>query len=148
MVEDGDTDELDIRHLSFDRKEGKKKERSFKCKVVAKGDKHKILIPERQLFVQLVRFASGKGPKDYAEFYSQVDQNLKNQKKSTRHDMDIHEIMSLITWGRYDMIVILDAPNAKTYNEFLASYINPGTSTYFGTTETHVVASAMGHPPN
>lgn len=137
--------ELGIKHLSYDRERKEKKERIFKGRVIKEGDRHKLIIPERQFFIQLVRFAPGKGPKDYADFYKELDDRLKGEKKPTRHDMDIHEIMSIITWGRYDMAVVLDAPDAKTYNEFLASYINPGTSVYFGSTETLVGASAMWH---
>jgi hypothetical protein len=112
------------------------KERKFKCRTVKKGENYSLMIPERQLFVQLVRFAPGKGPKDYVEFHENFN--------TPRHKKDIHEIATFLTWGTYDMVVIWDAPNLETYNEFLASWINPSTG-FPGTSDTLVGAIALRH---
>ena len=116
--------ELDIRHWHFDKKDGKKKDRGpFKCKVLKEG----VLLPERQFFVQLVKFAPGKGPKDFFDFYTALDKKLKAMYGKTRcEQMDIHEIVSFLTWGQYDMVVLWDAPDMTTANEFLAAWVDPG----------------------
>lgn len=117
--------ELDMRH----------KERRFKCRTVKKEAKYSLMIPERQFLVQLIRFAPGKGPNDYVEFHESFNKR--------RHEKyDIHEIATFLTWGNYDMVVIWDAPDLETYNEFLASWINSG---FPGTTDTLVTALAKKH---
>ena len=134
-------EELDIRHWSFDKKEGKKKDRGpFKCRTLKEG----ILLPERQFFVQLVKFAPGKGPKDFFDCYINMDEKLKRMYKGkTRCEgMKIHEIVSFVTWGPYDMVVLWDAPSMTTANEFLAAWIDPCD---YGTSTTLPVAVASRH---
>ncbi len=120
--------ELDMRH----------KDRKFRCRTVKKVDKplYRLVIPERQFFVQLISFAPGKGPKDYVEFHEKLNER--------RHSMDIHEIATFLTWGPYDMVVIWDAPNLETYNEFLAEWVNPSSGSP-GTGPTLVGASSLAH---
>ena len=125
--------ELEIQHWP----KNKKNRPPFKARTLKPG----VILPERQFFVQLVKFAPGKGPKDFTNFYNSLDKKLAgmyNQKYAvksgkTRCDgMDIHEIVSFVTWGAYDMVVLWDAPNMTTANEFLAAWIDPsdyGTST-------------------
>ena len=120
--------ELDMRH----------KERRFRCRTVKRGENYSLMIPERQFFVQLIRFAPGKGPNDYLEFH-------KNFNKQRHETFDIHEIVTFLTWGDYDMAVLWDAPNIEAYNEFLATWINPNNG-FPGTSDTLVVALAKRHP--
>jgi uncharacterized protein with GYD domain len=137
--------ELDFRHWSYDPRTKKRTERIFKSRLVRTEDGREVKVPDRQFFIQLVRFTPGKGPKDYTEFYKEIDEKLARGGKKTRHELDIHEIATFATFGRYDMIVLCDAPNMATYNKFLASYINPGSGKSFGTTETQIVACAIIH---
>ncbi len=137
--------ELDFRHWSFDAKTKKRVERSFKCDVVKTEDGHRLKIPKRQFFIQLVKFTPGKGPKDYTEFYNEIDEKLRRHGKKTRHELDIHEIATFVTFGQYDMVVLCDAPNMLTYSKFLASYINPGNSSSFGSTNTLISACSATH---
>jgi hypothetical protein len=132
-------EELDIRHWSLDKKEGKKKDRGpFKARKVSKG----LLIPERQFFVQLVKFAPGKGPEDFFTFYIDLDKKLKTMYGKTRCEgMKIHEIISLLTWGPYDMVVLWDAPDMNTANEFLAAWVDLG----FGASVTMPVGACIRH---
>jgi uncharacterized protein with GYD domain len=134
--------ELDIRHWSFDKKEGKKKDRGpFKYRTLKEG----LLLPERQFFVQLVKFAPGKGPKDFFEFHIHLDEKLKRMYKGkTRCEgMKIHEIVSFVTWGLYDMVVLWDAPSMATANEFLAAWVDSGD---YGTSTTLPVGIVYMHP--
>ena len=129
---------LPIKHISYDRKARKFKDRKFRCRTVKKDALYSLMIPERQVFVQLFKFAPGKGPRDYVQFHRNMN--------ARRHGMDIHEIATFLTWGRYDMVVIWDAPDLETYNEFLGSWINPKGSSP-GSSETLPSALAMSHGP-
>ena len=117
---------------------GKKRlTRKFRGELLKKNNDYSLILPDRQFFVQLVKFAPGKGPKDWVAFHKGMNRH--------RHSMDIHEIATFLTWGRYDMVVIWDAPDLETYNKFLASWVNPGGTSPI-TSETQVVANAMTHP--
>jgi uncharacterized protein with GYD domain len=128
---------LPIIHISHDDK-GKRTDRTFNCRSVKKDPLYSLMIPQRQIFVQLIKFAPGKGPKDYVQFHDGMN--------ADRRKMDIHEIATFLTWGRYDMVVIWDAPNLEKYNEFLALWINP-TGSPPGSSETLTNATALLHPP-
>lgn len=112
------------------------RQRKFKGQVLKQARDFNLVLPDRQFFVQLVKFAAGKGPSDWVAFHKNMNRR--------RREMDIHEIATFLTWGRYDMVVIWDAPDVETYNKFLASWINPGGDSPM-TSDTHVVASALTH---
>lgn len=124
-------EELPLIHLS--KKEGQRK---FEGEVLKKDDDYSLILPDRQFFVQLVKFAPGKGPKDWVAFHKPMNER--------RHEMDIHEVATFLTWGEHDMVVIWDAPDVKTYNRFLSSWINPNSDAIF-TGDHRVVAGAMKH---
>lgn len=121
---------LPIMHVSRGR------ERSFKCKPVQTYGGIALLKPDRQLLVQLVKFAPGKGPQDYVKYYEELDRRLRRRYKKTRHQMDYHEIASFATYGRYDMVVLWDAKDLDTVNRVLAESINPAITKICGTFET------------
>lgn len=135
--------EMEIRHWKYDKKEGKKKDRIFKCKTVSDKPGLRLMLPERQFFIQLIKFAPGKGPKDYYDFYIKLDKKLEQMYGGNRCDhMDVHEIVSFVTWGRYDMAVLCDAPDMRTANKFLAAWVDPNG---FGSSETSPVALISSH---
>lgn len=102
-----------------------------------------LVIPKEQFFLQFVRFAAGKGPKDYIEFYREIDKVLKQKgDRKTRHEMGIHEIASFITLGRYDMVVLWEAPDMATFNKFMAAWPNPNG---FGSSETSASTTLLRH---
>ena len=123
--------------LPFTHLPGEGKPRKFKGQVLKQARDYNLVLPERQFFVQLATFAPGKGVSDWIAFHKTMNRR--------RHAMDIHEIATFLTWGRYDMVVIWDAPDIETYNKFLASWINPGGSSPV-TSDTHVVSGTLGHP--
>ena len=123
-------------NLPFTHLPGKGRPRKFKGQVLKQTRDYSLVLPDRQFFVQLVKFAAGKGPSDWVAFHKNMNRR--------RHGMDIHEIATFLTWGRYDMGVIWDAPDVEPYNKFLASWINPGGGSPM-TSDTHIVASALRH---
>lgn len=141
---------LPFKHWS----ESKKQEIDFKFDVLKRGDNYQLVKPEKQFFVQMIRFAPGKGPNDYVKFFKDIDQELNKKYKShpkfkghARHDvLGIHEMLTFITYGRYDMVAIYYAPSLAEFNEFINSYINPNANS-FGSTETLVGASELRHDP-
>lgn len=108
---------------------------SFEGNVLRKTGDYCLIQPDRQFFVQLVKFAPGKDLADWIAFHKPMNDK--------RHAMGIHEVATFVTWGRYDLIVVWYANSLKDYNEFLASWINGKDSPV--TSDTHVVASAMTH---
>lgn len=129
---------LPIKHLTHD------KEITFESQVLKKTDNYALLSPAQQFFVQFVKFAPGKGPDDYVLAYRSVDDKLKKLYGKTRCEMGIHEIITFVTYGRYDLVVLFYAPSIKVYNKFLAVFLNPGND--FGTTETSPAGGVMLHP--
>ena len=125
---------LPFTHLSFHPKG--RRARRFRGQLLKKATDYNLVLPDRQFFVQLVKFVPGRGPKDWVAFHKSMNRQ--------RRGMDIHEIATFLTWGRYDMVVIWDAPDLETYNKFLASWVNPGGNSPV-TSETQVVASALAH---
>jgi len=123
-------------NLPFTHLPGKGRPRKFKGQVLKQTRDYSLVLPDRQFFVQLVKFAAGKGPSDWVAFHKNMNRR--------RHGMDIHEIATFLTWGRCDMVVLWDAPNIERYNEFLASWINPNGNSPM-TSNTLVVASALRH---
>jgi uncharacterized protein with GYD domain len=119
------------------------KDRSFEGIVVKATPEYKLIKPDRVLFVQLVKFASGKGPNDYIQAYKDLDRQLMSKYNKTRCQMDCHEIASFVTFGSYDMIVLWDAPDLETYQKIIAESVNPGTG--YGSSETHTTLTAMCH---
>jgi uncharacterized protein with GYD domain len=129
---------IPLKHV---RKDGK--ERSFKGTVVKDTPDYKLIKPDRVLFVQLVKFAPGKGPNDYVQAYKDLDRELMSKYNQTRCQMDCHEIVTFLTLGRYDMVVLWDAPDLETYQKVVAASVNPGTG--YGSSETHTTLTAMMH---
>ena len=129
---------IPLKHV---RKDGK--ERSFKGTVVKDTPDYKLIKPDRVLFVQLVKFAPGKGPNDYVQAYKDLDRELMSKYNQTRCQMDCHEIATFLTLGRYDMVVLWDAPDLETYQKVVAASVNPGTG--YGSSETHTTLTAMMH---
>jgi hypothetical protein len=126
--------EMHIRH----------KKRTFKSKIVSHKPGLRLMLPERQFFIQLIKFAPGKGPKDYFDFYIKLDKKLQQMYGGNRCDgMDIHEIVSFVTWGNYDMVVLWDAPDMRTANKFLAAWVDPDG----WNSNTLPVAVIPMHPP-
>jgi len=136
--------ELDIRHFKYHKKLRRKRDRRFRCRVLKRMRGLTLMLPERQFFVQLIKFAPGKGPMDYNAFYAQVDKRLRQMYGGNRCDgLDIHEIASFLTWGSYDMVVLWDAPDMATANKFLAAWVDPNG---YGTSENLPVAVIPFHP--
>jgi len=119
------------------------KDRSFEGAVVKETSNYKLIKPDRVLLVQLVKFAPGKGPNDYIQAYKDLDRELRAKYNKTRCEMDCHEITTFLTLGRYDMIVLWDAPDLETYQKVVAASVNPGNS--YGNSETHTTMTAMAH---
>jgi uncharacterized protein with GYD domain len=138
LLSEEEEDVIPIKHVRKD-----KTERDFKGAVVKDTPDYKLIKPHRVLFVQLVKFAPGKGPKDYVDAYKDIDAELKRKYGKTRCDMDCHEIATFLTFGRHDMVVLWDAPDLETYQRVFAASVNPGTG--FGNTETMTVSAAMKH---
>ena len=125
-----DVVEMDIKH----------KDRVFQCEKIPNTE---FLLPKRQFFVQLVKFAPGKGPKDFFDFYIHLDAKVQKMYGGKRcKDMDIHEIANFLTWGSYDMIVLWDAPNMEAANKLLAASLDPGD---YGSCTTLPVALTYRH---
>jgi hypothetical protein len=131
---------LPIMHVSRGRK------RSFKCKPIQTYAGITMLKPDRQLLVQLVKFAPGKGPQDYVKYYEELDRRLRRRYKKTRHQMDYHEIASFTTYGRFDMVVLWNARDLDTVNLVLAESINPAITKTFGTSETLICGPVCRMP--
>jgi len=129
---------LPIKHVTRDQQEI-----IFHGRVLKKTDNYTLVLPTQQFFVQYVKFAPGKGPDDYVFAYKSLDDKLKKLYGRTRCEMGIHEIVTFLTYGRFDMVVIWYAPNIQAYDKFVAVLLNPGND--FGTTETQPVMSVMSH---
>ena len=131
---------LPFKHLT------RRKERSFKCDVLQRSGRTYLYKPERQFLVQLVKFAPGKGLQDYVKFYDEIDRRLRKKYRMTRHQMDMHEIVTFVTYGEYDMVVLWDAKDLDTVNKVLAEAINPAINPNgFGSSQTQIVAMCA-HP--
>ncbi len=128
--------------LTFKHVKRDKTERPFTGKVVKTGPGYELVKPDRAFFIQAVRFAPGHGPKDYVESYKHLDEQLKKKYGKSRCQMDVHEIATFITLGRYDMIVLWDAPDADTFHRVVAEQLNPNGH---GSSETLGVVTTQGH---
>jgi len=129
---------LTFKHV---RKDGT--ERTFKGTVLKATPDYKLVKAERVFFVQLVKFAPGKGPQDYINSYRDIDKELIKKYGKTRCQMDCHEIATFVTLGRHDMVVLWDAPDLQTYQKVVSASVNPGTD--YGSSETHTVMTPMFH---
>lgn len=130
-----DREKLPFTHLS----KMSPRPREFEGDVLKRNADYALVHPDRQFILQLVKFAPGMGPQDWVDFHKDLN--------DVRHTMDIHEIATFLTWGEFDMIVLWDAKDLKTYNEFLALTINPKKHSY-GRSHSHPVAMTLGHPGN
>jgi hypothetical protein len=129
---------LPIKHLTHD-----KQEKTFHGRVIKKTDDYGLVLPEQQFFVQMVKFAPGKGPDDYVHAYEAADDEFKKVYGKTRCDMGIHEVVTFVIYGRYDLAVIWYAPNIETYDKYLAILLSMGND--FGSTETQPSMSVLIH---
>ena len=128
-----DREKLPFTHLSSTAKAP----REFQGDVVKRTADYTLVRPERQFIIELVKFAPGMGPQDWVDFHKDIN--------TMRRKMDIHEIATFLTWGEHDMVVLWDAKDLKTYNEFLAATVGPKKRTY-GHSRSHPVALTLGHP--
>jgi hypothetical protein len=114
---------LPFKHVRKD-----KTERSFKGTVIKATPDYKLVKPDRTFFIQMVKFAPGKGPQDYIDSYKALDEELKAKYGTDRCGMDCHEIASFLTFGEEDMIVLWDAPDLETYQKVVLASISPARS--------------------
>ena len=129
---------LPIKHIS--KSEG---ERPLEGVVVKETADYKLVKPGRVLFIQMVKFAPGKGFKDYIECYRAVDAELKKKYGKTRCEMGCHEIASFFTLGRHDMVCLWDAPDLETYQLMIAALASAACG--YGTAETQTVVICAVH---
>jgi len=129
-----DREKLPFTHMS--KTEGA---REFEGDILKRTAEYTLVHPDRQFIIELVKFAPGMGPQDWVDFHKNLNE--------TRHKMGIHEIATFLIWGRYDMVVLWDVKDLKTYNEFLALTLNP-TKRSYGHSHSHPVALTLGHPRN
>jgi len=128
-----DREKLPFTHLS----KAVKTPREFEGDVLKRTEDYTLIHPDRQFIIELVKFAPGMGPQDWVDFHKDIN--------DMRHKMDIHEIATFLTWGEHDMVVLWDAKDLRTYNEFLAKTINPKKRSY-GHSHSHPAALALCHP--
>ncbi len=80
-------------------------------------------------FVTLVKLDPGKSPKDFMKFFDEADGRLAR----SRAARNIHEDLTFITMGRYDLVVVWHAPTAddahQYINDLLALGVGDGAST-------------------
>lgn len=110
-------------------------ERTFDGTVIKELPDYQLVVPSRVFFLQMVKFAPGKGFKDYVDCYDAVDVELKNKYGKTRCEMGCHEIVSFSTLGRYDMVVLWDAPDLQTYQRIVAELMTAACG--YGSSETN-----------
>lgn len=77
-------------------------------------------------YVLLVKLRKGKHIEDFVEFFERVDRVLVERYGKTRHRLDIHERVTYVTQGKYDLAVLYDAPNAKLARKFRAIWLKKG----------------------
>ena len=133
-----DREKLPFTHLS----KTAVKPREFEGDVLKRNADYTLVRPDRQFIVELVKFAPGMGPQDWVDYHKDLNE--------IRHKMGkdgIHEIATFLIWGTYDMVVLWDAEDLKTYNEFLALSVNP-KKRFYGHSHSHPVALTLGHPTN
>ena len=110
--------------------------RQFEGDVAKRTPDYMLIQPDRQFIIEFVKFAPGKGPQDWVDFHKATNVTRCKEK-------NIHEIATFLTWGEYDMVVLWDAPDMKTYNEYLASTVNPQQRSW--QSNTQIVPLAMKH---
>jgi len=77
-------------------------------------------------YILLVKLKKGKRKEDFVEFFERVDRKLVDKYGRTRHRMDIHERVTYVTRGKYDLVVLYDAPNPKVERRFRAVWLKKG----------------------
>ena len=102
----------------------------------------------RPVFITLIKFAPGKGPQDVADFFDiDVEKTLAKEGYTAppgdkrglrRHDpkLNVHELLSYVTWGEYDMVIVWDAESLSVAQKFLIAWAS--SSSGFGTSSTLV----------
>jgi len=111
-----------------------------------KADPSSYLVarPQTLLLIQFVRFAPGKGLKDHMRYYrEEFEKRCLDVWGMSRHDLGIHEILTFVTSGEYDLIILLEAKNMEAYSKFVATLNQPNAS---GTTSTQTVVLVAFHP--
>jgi uncharacterized protein with GYD domain len=101
-------------------------------------------------YLLLVKFAPGKTPKDFVEFFNRVDQKLCWKYGKTRHQMGIHERRTFLMKGEYQLAVLWDAPSKRVARRFLAIWLKDGRmsmSDGIGNGSNTNVVSAMKYSP-
>jgi len=95
-------------------------------------------------FITLVKFPPGKTAQGFMDAVRNADVTLHARGEKTRHERGIHEELTFVALGRYDMIMVWHAPDAATmgkYWEELHALCGPE----LGTTET-LSATSIGVP--
>jgi uncharacterized protein with GYD domain len=80
----------------------------------------------RHAYILLVKLRKGKRKEDFVEFFERVDKKLVEKYGRTRHGMDVHERVTYVTRGRYDLVVLYDAPSPEVERRFRAAWLKNG----------------------
>ena len=92
-------------------------------------------------FITMVKFNLGKGAMDFMKAADRVDKTLPG---GPRHSRGIHEEMTFVTLGRYDMVMIWYAPDLSIMVKYWQELID-ACGADLGQTET-LVAISKGAP--
>jgi uncharacterized protein with GYD domain len=91
-------------------------------------------------FITLVKLDPGKGAVNFMKAIDDVDSKLPG---GTRHSRGIHEDMTFVTLGQYDMVVVWRAPDLSTMSKYLQELFD-ACGPDLGKTETLVALSKGG----
>ncbi len=83
-------------------------------------------------FITLVKLEPGKSAVNFMTAIDRVDSKLPG---GTRHSRGIHEDLTFVTLGQYDMVVIWRAPDLSTMSNYLQELFDACGSD-LGKTET------------
>jgi len=88
-------------------------------------------------FITMVKFNPGKGAMNFMKAVDQVDKTLPG---GPRHSRGIHEDMTFVTLGQYDMVMIWRAPDLSTMGKYWQELLD-ACGADLGKTETLVAFS-------
>lgn len=77
-------------------------------------------------YLLLVKFAPGKNPKHFVDFFNRVDEKLYRKYGKTRHQMGVHERRTFLLDGEYQLAVLWDAPSKAIARRFLSIWLKEG----------------------
>lgn len=81
-----------------------------------------------QYFITLVKFSPSSGPKEFMKYLYEADERLTKESKAIREDREIHEDMTFLTIGRYDMVIIWRAPTFEIAAQYLKDLVGAEAS--------------------